>query len=79
MQLPKCLLLGLVYGQCCTALPCIAATGTEGLCEIMYSVANQILPGLLAGVMPPPAPAPARSKVAISSLPSDYIEITSEA
>merc|ERR1739844_655523 len=48
--LPQCIIVSLVYGQCCTALPCHADTGNAGMCEMMYGMVNQMLPGLIAGV-----------------------------
>ena len=54
--LPQCIIVSLIYGQCCTALPCIAETGNEGICEFMHNMINQLLPGLIAGVMTPAAP-----------------------
>merc|ERR1712150_132604 len=51
--LPQCIIVSLVYGQCCTALPCYADTGNAGMCEMMHGMVNQMLPGLIAGVTNP--------------------------
>merc|ERR1712027_84973 len=49
LALPQCIITSLVYGQCCTGLPCAEDTGNEGICELMYNFGNTMLEQFLAG------------------------------
>ena len=43
LALPQCIVMSLVYGQCCTGLPCYESTNNEGICELMYNFGNTML------------------------------------